>query len=187
MSPGKFRGDLFGGFTAAVVALPLAPAFGAASGADAVAGLFGAIPGAGAGMRTVINVRAGGDSRLSGVFNALVLLCVVLGFGELAARIPTAVLGGMLIKVGIEIIDWRYIRRIRTAPVAGVVIMLTTLVLTVSVDQVIACGLRDEVRKVVQKFEVLRLLPPNLIVPDRRAALRVAETLLNSDRGGRRA
>jgi len=103
-----------------------------------IAGIFGAIPGAGATMRTVINVRSGGKTPLSGVIHALVLLIIVLGFSGLVVHIPLAVLAGILLKVGIDIIDWRYLKRILRAPKAGVFIMLTTLMLTVIVDLITA-------------------------------------------------
>lgn len=98
------------------------------------AGFLGGIPGAGATMRTVVNVRAGGRTPVSGALHALVLLVVVLGLGGIAEQIPLAVLAGILLKVGMDIIDWNYIRRMRRAPRAGVVIMLTTLTLTIVVD-----------------------------------------------------
>ena len=103
-----------------------------------VAGLFGAIPGAGATMRTVINIRSGGTTNRSGMIHALVLLLVVLGFSQAVVHIPHAVLAGILIKVGIDIIDWRYLKRVTRAPKAGVIIMLVTLVLTVIIDLVTA-------------------------------------------------
>lgn len=103
-----------------------------------IAGLFGAIPGAGATMRTVINIRSGGHSRLSGMVHALTLFVVVMGFSQAVVHIPHAVLAGILIKVGIDIIDWRYLKRIVRAPKAGVIIMLTTLVLTVIIDLITA-------------------------------------------------
>ena len=96
------------------------------------AGLFGGIAGAGATMRTLVNIRAGATSRLSGAIHALVLL--VLGFGGAASKIPLAVLAGILLKVGFDIIDWRYLKLSHRAPRAGVIIMLTTLVVTVFVD-----------------------------------------------------
>jgi SulP family sulfate permease len=104
------------------------------------AGAFGAIPGAGATMRTVINVRTGGRTPISGALHALVLLAIVLGLGGLAQHIPHAVLAGILIKVGIDIIDWPYLRRIREAPRAGVFFMLVVLLLTVLVDLITAVG-----------------------------------------------
>jgi sulfate permease, SulP family len=107
---------------------------------NTIAGAFGAIPGAGATMRTVINVRTGGRTPISGALHALVLLAIVLGVGGLAQYIPHAVLAGILIKVGIDIIDWPYLRRIREAPRAGVFFMLVVLLLTVFVDLITAVG-----------------------------------------------
>ncbi|MDA1088936.1 MAG: SulP family inorganic anion transporter [Proteobacteria bacterium] len=107
---------------------------------NTLAGLFGAIPGAGATMRTVVNVSAGGRTPISGAVHAIVLLSVVMGLGPLAAKIPHAVLAGILIKVGIDIIDWGYLKRIGRAPRAGVIIMLMVLGLTVFVDLIVAVG-----------------------------------------------
>lgn len=101
-------------------------------------GLFGGIPGAGATMRTVVNVRAGGRTPVSGMLHAVVLLLIVLGFGAAVEHIPLAVLAGILFKVGTDIVDWRYLKRILRAPKAGVFIMLVTLTLTVVVDLVTA-------------------------------------------------
>jgi len=107
---------------------------------NTIAGAFGAIPGAGATMRTVINVRTGGRTPISGALHALVLLAVVLGLGGMARHIPHAVLAGILIKVGLDIIDWQYLARIRQAPRAGVFFMLVVLLLTVFVDLITAVG-----------------------------------------------
>jgi SulP family sulfate permease len=101
---------------------------------NAVAGLFGGIAGAGATMRTLVNIRAGATSRLSGALHAVVLLLLVLGFGRRASSIPLSVLAGILLKVGYDIIDWQYLKRIHVMPKAGVIIMLTTLLMTVFVD-----------------------------------------------------
>lgn len=105
---------------------------------NAVAGLMGGIPGAGATMRTVVNVRAGGRTPISGAFHALVLLGVILGLGRFAGHVPYAVLAGILIKVGIDIIDWDYLRRVHQAPRAGVVFMFVVMFLTVFVDLITA-------------------------------------------------
>lgn len=102
------------------------------------AGLFGGLPSAGATMRTLVNVRAGGSSQLSGAFHSVLLLLIVLGFSDAASRIPLAVLAGILVKVGIDIIDWPYLKRIHTSPPSGVIIMLTTLFMTVFVDLITA-------------------------------------------------
>ncbi len=102
------------------------------------AGLLGAIPGAGATMRTVINVRAGGRTRVSGALHALILLALALGLGPIAEQVPHAALAGILMKVGWDIIDWDYLKRIRSAPREKVVVMLVTLFLTVFVDLITA-------------------------------------------------
>ena len=103
-----------------------------------VASVIGGLPGAGATMRTVVNVRAGGRTPLSGALHALILLALVLGMGPLAEKVPHAVLAGILVKVGWDIIDWRYLRRIRRAPLDKVIVMLVTLGLTVFVDLITA-------------------------------------------------
>lgn len=103
-----------------------------------VAGLIGGLPGAGATMRTVVNVRAGGRTPVSGALHALLLLALVLGLGPLAERVPHAVLAGILIKVGWDIIDWGYFWRIARAPRDKVIVMLVTLTLTVFVDLITA-------------------------------------------------
>jgi len=103
-----------------------------------VSGLIGGLPGAGATMRTVVNVRAGGRTPLSGALHALILLALVLGLGPLAEQVPHAALAGILIKVGWDIIDWNYIKRFRRAPRDQVLVMFITLGLTVFVDLVTA-------------------------------------------------
>ena len=103
-----------------------------------VAGLVGGIPGAGATMRTITNVRAGGRTPISGVVHAITLLAIVLWLGPFASRIPLAVLAGILVKVGLDIIDWGYLRRVRRAPKEGVVLMSVVLLLTVFVDLIVA-------------------------------------------------
>lgn len=108
---------------------------------NTIAGLFGGLPGAGATMRTVVNVKAGGRTPISGALHAVVLLAVVLGAGSLASDIPKAVLAGILIKVGTDIIDWDYLKLIRNAPKPGVVIMIVVLVTTVTIDLLLAVGI----------------------------------------------
>ncbi|MEN3159208.1 SulP family inorganic anion transporter [Alkalimonas sp. NCh-2] len=101
---------------------------------------IGGLPGAGATMRTVVNVNAGGRTRLSGMVHALFLLALLLGLGPLAAQIPLAVLAGILVKVGLDILDYRLLKRISGTPKPEVIIMLSVFALTVLVDLVIAVG-----------------------------------------------
>ncbi|MGE0181595.1 MAG: SulP family inorganic anion transporter [Parvularculaceae bacterium] len=105
---------------------------------NTVAGLFGAIPGAGATMRTVVNIRSGGVTRLSGMTHALVLLAVVISLAPLAEKIPHAVLAGILVKVGYDIIDWSYLRRAHKGPRWDLALMALVLGLTVFVDLITA-------------------------------------------------
>jgi SulP family sulfate permease len=105
---------------------------------NVVSGLVGGLPGAGATMRTMINVKAGGKTQLSGMLHALILLTVALGLGGVASYIPHVVLSGILIKVGTDIIDWQYLRRIHRSSRAGVIIMFTVLLMTVFVDLILA-------------------------------------------------
>ena len=101
---------------------------------NTVAGLFGALPGAGATMGTVINIRAGGSTPVSGVVRAATLLGVVLGMGRYFEPIPLAALAGVLVKVGVDIIDWRMLARVHRLRREHLVIMVGTLLLTVFVD-----------------------------------------------------
>ncbi len=102
------------------------------------AGFIGALPGAGATMRTLVNVRAGGRTPISGAIHAIVLLSIALGLGPLVAHVPQAILAAILLKVGWDIIDWRYLKRMRSAPREKFIVMLITLGLTVFVDLITA-------------------------------------------------
>lgn len=106
-----------------------------------VAGFLGGLPGAGATMRTVINVRAGGQTPLSGMLHALILLAIVLGASGFAKDIPHAVLAAILIKVGVDIIDWEYMFHVKHAPKTGVLMMIIVLLVTVFIDLITAVAL----------------------------------------------
>ncbi|GGA77723.1 sodium-independent anion transporter [Neiella marina] len=102
------------------------------------AGLFGALPGAGATMRTVVNINAGGRNKWSGMFHSMVLLAAVLGAGSLAEKIPQTVLAAILIKVGIDIVDWRYLKRSWHFPFESNLLLYAVLLMTVFVDLITA-------------------------------------------------
>ena len=104
---------------------------------------IGGIPGAGATMRTVVNINSGGTTRLSGAIHSIALLIVLLGAGAYAKLIPLPILAGILITVGIGIIDYKGIKHIPHVPRADSVIMLVVLSLTVFVDllQAVAVGM----------------------------------------------
>ena len=103
-----------------------------------VAGLCGGLPGAGATMRTVINVQSGGKTPLAGIVHALVLAVILLKAGALTTPIPHAVLAGILIKVGIDIIDWSFLKRAHQLSPKAAGLMYLVLALTVFVDLITA-------------------------------------------------
>jgi len=105
---------------------------------NTVAGMFGGLPGAGATMRTVVNIRAGGQTKISGVLHAMILLAIVLGAGAFAKYIPHAVLAGILFKVGIDIIDWDFLKHLKYVPRTSAFLMFTVLLITVFVDLITA-------------------------------------------------
>ncbi|MEM6447594.1 MAG: SulP family inorganic anion transporter [Cyanobacteria bacterium P01_D01_bin.123] len=106
-----------------------------------VSGLFGGIAGAGATMGTVVNIQAGGRTALSGLTRAGVLLVLVLGAASLASVIPLAVLAGIALKVGIDIIDWDFLKRAHQISTKGALIMYGVIILTVLVDLIAAVGI----------------------------------------------
>lgn len=109
--------------------------------ANMISGLFGALPGAGATMGTVTNIQVGARSPLSGVIRALVLALVVLVAGGLTEPIPMAVLAGIAMYVGFNILDWSFIQRAHKVSYAGMGVMYGVMLLTVFVDLIIAVGL----------------------------------------------
>lgn len=108
---------------------------------NTVAGIFGGLPGAGATMRTLVNIRSGGRNRISGVIHSLVLLVVLIGAGKYAALIPKAVLSGILITVGIGILDYKGFKHINKVPRADAAIMIIVLLITVFLDLLVAVGI----------------------------------------------
>jgi SulP family sulfate permease len=105
-----------------------------------VSGLFGGLPGAGATMGTVVNIQSGGRTALSGLLRAGILIVLMLGAAELTALIPLAVLAGIAMHVGLNIIDWRFIRRAPRLSGKGALIMYGVILLTVFEDLIIAVG-----------------------------------------------
>ncbi len=124
-----------------------------------VSGVFGGLPGAGATMGTVTNIRAGGSTPVSGALRAIVVLGLLLGLGRFVEPIPHAVLAGILVKVGWDIIDWPMLTRIHRIQRSHLVVMLITLGLTVFVDLVtaVAIGLIVAGMAHAQEMEVLEL------------------------------
>jgi SulP family sulfate permease len=104
-------------------------------------GLFGGIAGAGATMGTVVNIQTGARTALSGITRALILLVVVLWAAPLTANIPLAVLAGIALKVGIDIMDWGFLKRVHRISWKAAAIVYGVIGLTVFVDLIAAVGI----------------------------------------------
>ena len=126
---------------------------------NVVAGLFGGMPGAGATMGTVTNIRAGGSTPVSGVLRSLILLLMMLGLGQYVAPVPHAALAGILVKIGWDVIDWRILTLVHRIRREHLLVMLLTLLLTVFVDLVtaVAIGLIAAGMTHAQQLETLEL------------------------------
>ena len=124
-----------------------------------MAGFVQGLPGAGATMGTVVNIRAGGRTQVSGVLRAAILLAMVLGLGRYVEAIPHAVLAGILMKVGWDIIDWRFITRAHRVQREHLIVMLITMGLTVFLDLVtaVAIGLIAAGMASARQFERLEM------------------------------
>lgn len=107
---------------------------------NTVGAIFGGIPGAGATIRTVVNINAGGKTRLSGMMAGVLLLFILLALGPVASQIPAAVLAGILITVGINVMDYKGLKAIPYMPRTEVIIMLVVLILSSIWNLVYAVG-----------------------------------------------
>jgi len=108
---------------------------------NSVAALFGGIPGAGATIRTVVNVNAGGKTRISGMIASLLLLIILFALSPVASKIPAGVLAGILVTVGIGVMDYKGLKAIPYMPKPEVAIMLVVLILSSVWNLVFAVGI----------------------------------------------
>ena len=118
---------------------------------NSIAALFGGIPGAGATIRTVVNINAGGKTKISGMIAGIMLLVIMLGLGPIASKIPAAVLAGILITVGIGVMDYKGLKAIPSLPKdmklgpiklsSEVLIMIVVLILSTFWNLVYAVGI----------------------------------------------
>ena len=106
-----------------------------------VSGIFGGLPGAGATMGTVVNIQAGARTAFSGVTRAVILLIVIMGAAKLTEHIPLAVLAAIALKVGLNILDWSFIKRAHRVSKQATFIMYGVMLLTVFFDLIVAVGL----------------------------------------------
>lgn len=102
------------------------------------AALIGGLPGAGASIRTIVNIQAGGRTRLSGIIHGLFLLAVLLGLSGAVAQIPHAVLAGILVAAGISCIDLRSFGHLRSVPRSDAALLILVLLLTVIYGVIVA-------------------------------------------------
>ena len=107
---------------------------------NSIAALFGGLPGAGATIRTVVNINAGGKTKISGMIAGLFLLVILLAIGPTASKIPAAVLAGILITVGIGVMDYKGLKAVRSMPREEVAIMIVVLLLSTFWNLVYAVG-----------------------------------------------
>ena len=105
-----------------------------------VAALFGGVVSCGAMMRTAVNIKSGGRTRLSGIIHSILLILIIVFLAPVAAQIPLAVLAGILIKVGIGIIDYKFIKLIKAAPRNDLLVMLLVFLITIFDDLILAVG-----------------------------------------------
>ncbi len=136
---------------------------------NAVAGLFGALPGAGATMRTVVNIRAGSQGPLSGVVHALLLFAIAAGLGFAFEDIPLAVLAGILIKVGYDILDKPFLARLHRLPLFPVALMTLVFLLTVFVDLITAVFVGVFVKNLVTIDKLSHLQLGSVVLSDGRS------------------
>lgn len=108
---------------------------------NSIAALFGGIPGAGATIRTVVNINSGGKTRLSGMIAGVLLLIVLVVLSPIASLIPAAVLSGILITVGIGVMDYKGLKAIPFMPRGEVVVLITVLILSSIWNLVFAVGI----------------------------------------------
>ncbi len=108
---------------------------------NSIAALFGGIPGAGATIRTVVNINSGGKTKISGIIHGLVLLLILLVLGPFASNIPISVLAGILFTVGIGVMDYKGLRALPKMPRTDAIVLIVVLVLTVFLDLITAVGI----------------------------------------------
>ena len=108
---------------------------------NSIGAIFGGLPGAGATIRTVVNIQSGGKTRLSGMIAGIVLLLILLVLSPLASKIPAAVLAGILVTVGIGVMDYKGLNVLSKVPRTEIIIMAVVLLLSVFWNLVYAVGI----------------------------------------------
>ncbi len=122
--------------------------------ANFVAAIFGNLIGTGAIVRSVVNVKAGGRGRLSGIIHGIVLLLLIFQFGSLASTIPLAVLGGILMATALNMIEYRETYRLASASKEALVVIGVTTVLTVITDLTTAVAIGTLLSAIILLFSL---------------------------------
>ena len=127
-----------------------------------VSGICGGLPGAGATMGTVVNIQSGARTALSGVTRALVLIVLVVFAAGLTAYIPLAVLAGIAIMVGVNILDWSFLKRAHRVSSSATLIMYGVMLLTIFVDLIVAVGAGVFIANILTIDRLSRLQSQNI-------------------------
>jgi len=127
-----------------------------------VSGVFGGLPGAGATMGTVVNIQSGARTALSGITRAAVLVVLLVFAAGLTAYIPLAVLAAIAIKVGVNILDWSFLKRAHRVSRSATFIMYGVMVLTVFVDLIVAVGIGVFIANILTIENMSRLQAENI-------------------------
>jgi len=130
--------------------------------ANVISGFLGGLPGAGATMGTVVNVQSGARSPISGIVRAFILFLVVMWAADLTAPIPMAVLAGIALYVGINILDWSFLQRAHKVAWSPTIIMYGVMLLTVFVDLMIAVGIGVFIANILTIEKLSRLQSGNI-------------------------
>ncbi len=139
----------------------------------------GGLPGAGATMRTVVNIKSGGTSKISGMVHSLFLLVIVFFLAPLASKIPLAVLAGILIKVGIDILDYKFLTIMKDAPGQDLITMLVVFFLTVFVDLIMAVGVGITLASLLIVYRITKEANINLVSPQKKQTGNINDSIMH--------
>jgi SulP family sulfate permease len=117
-----------------------------------LSGTFGGTVAAVSTTPTVVNVKMGATSSLSGIIHCLILISVIIFLAPTAQVIPLAVLAGILIRVGFDMIDFNYIKNIPNAPRIDVIVMVTVLLMTIFGNLIVAIFLGCGLHALIHRF-----------------------------------
>lgn len=154
---------------------------------NVVSGLFDGLPGAGANMRTVVNIQSGAKSAFSGVFRVVFLMVAVFGASGLIEQTPLAVLAGITIRVGMNILDWRFIKRSHRVSIQSTGVMFAVMLLTVFVDLIVAVGVGVFIANIITIDKVSRSQEKNIKaisdMDDKTPLTREEKTMIRESKG----